>query len=139
MNFSFTIGQVQAFRALNTRREKPITGTDLSVELLHAPEAVYPRRGKIDTAAQRVDPQTGTIQARAIFPNPDGVLLPGQFVRVRIHGITLPNAIVIPKPGGEPRTARSLGLRRRREQCRRGPADPPRSRGRGRLGGAGRA
>jgi hypothetical protein len=34
----------------------------------------------------RVDPQTGTIQARAIFPNTDGTLLPGQFVRVRIRG-----------------------------------------------------
>ena len=55
VNFSFTIGQVQAFRALNKRREKPITGNDLSVDLLHAPEAVYPRRGTIDTAAQRVD------------------------------------------------------------------------------------
>ena len=97
VNFSFTIGQVQAFRALNTQREKPITGTDLSVELLHAPEAVYPRRGTIDTAAQRVDAQTGTVQARAIFPNPDGILLPGQFVRVRVLGNTLPNAIVIPR------------------------------------------
>jgi membrane fusion protein (multidrug efflux system) len=38
------------------------------------------------------------VQARAIFPNPDGALLPGQFVRVRILGITLPNAIVIPRP-----------------------------------------
>jgi membrane fusion protein (multidrug efflux system) len=98
VNFSFTIGQVQAFRGLNTQREKPITGNDLSVELLHAPEAVYPVRGRIDTAAQRVDAQTGTVQARAIFPNPDGILLPGQFVRVRILGNTLPNAIVIPRP-----------------------------------------
>jgi membrane fusion protein, multidrug efflux system len=97
VNFSFTIGQVQAFRGLNAQREKPITGDDLSVELLHAPEVVYAQRGRIDTAAQRVDPQTGTVQARAIFPNPDGVLLPGQFVRVRILGNTLPNAIVIPR------------------------------------------
>jgi membrane fusion protein (multidrug efflux system) len=97
VNFSFTDEQGRAFRALNTQREKPITENDLSVELLHAQEAVYPVRGRIDTAAQRVDPQTGTVQARAIFPNPDGVLLPGQFVRVRILGNTLPNAIVIPR------------------------------------------
>ncbi|GEO13705.1 efflux RND transporter periplasmic adaptor subunit [Microvirga aerophila] len=97
VDFSFTIGQVQGFRALNTQREKPITANDLSVELLHAQETVYPQRGRIDTAAQRVDPQTGTVQARAIFPNPEGILLPGQFVRVRILGNTLPNAIVIPR------------------------------------------
>jgi membrane fusion protein (multidrug efflux system) len=96
VNFSFTDEQGRAFRALNERREKPISEKDLTVELLYTPEAPYPQPGKIDTAAHRVDPQTGTVQARAIFPNPDGALLPGQFVRVRILGITLPNAIVIP-------------------------------------------
>jgi membrane fusion protein, multidrug efflux system len=98
VNFSFTDEQGHAFRSLNERREKPISEKDLTVELLHAQETVYPQRGRIDTAAQRVDPMTGTVQARAIFPNPDGALLPGQFVRVRILGITLPNAIVIPRP-----------------------------------------
>ena len=98
VSFSFTDEQGRAFRALNERREKPITEKDLTVELLYAQDATYPRPGRIDTAAQRVDPQTGTVQARAIFPNPDGILLPGQFVRVRILGITLPNAIVIPRP-----------------------------------------
>jgi membrane fusion protein, multidrug efflux system len=98
VNFSFTAEQGRAFRALNERREKPISEKDLTVELLYAEEAAYPKPGRIDTAAQRVDPQTGTVEARAIFPNPDGVLLPGQFVRVRILGITLPNAIVIPRP-----------------------------------------
>ena len=94
--FSFTDEEGQAFRDLNERREKPISEKDLTVEL-HWNNRVYPQTGTIDTAAQRVDPQTGTIQARAVFPNPDGVLLPGQFVRVLIRGITLPNAIVVPK------------------------------------------
>lgn len=97
VHFSFTDEEGQAFRALNERRARPISAKDLTVELRYGNERVYPHRGKIDTAARRVDPQTGTIQARAIFPNPDGELLPGQFVRVRIEGITLPNAIVIPK------------------------------------------
>lgn len=98
VNFSFTDEQGRAFRALNERREKPISEKDLTVELLYAQDATYPQPGRIDTSAQRVDPMTGTVQARAIFPNPDGALLPGQFVRVRILGITLPNAIVIPRP-----------------------------------------
>lgn len=95
--FSFTDEEGQAFRALNERRAKPITEQDLTVELLYARGAAYPHIGRIDTSARRVDPQTGTIQARAIFPNPDGSLLPGQFVRVRIDGVTLPDAIVIPQ------------------------------------------
>ena len=41
--------------------------------------------------------RTGTILTRAIFPNQDGGLLPGQFVRVKMTGITMPNAIVVPK------------------------------------------
>ncbi len=43
-----------------------------------------------------MDLQTGTIEARAIFPNPDGALIPGQFVRIVIKGVTLQDAIVIP-------------------------------------------
>lgn len=97
VNFSFTDEEGRAFRALNERREKPISEKDLTVELQFTPESRYPETGKIDMAAQRVDPQTGTIQARVVFPNPDGVLLPGQFVRVRLLGITLPDAIVVPQ------------------------------------------
>jgi membrane fusion protein (multidrug efflux system) len=96
VNFSFTDEEGQAFRDLNARREKPITEKDLSAELLVGGSRPYPARGRIDIAAQRVDPQTGTIQTRVVFPNPESTLLPGQFVRLVIHGITVPNAIVIP-------------------------------------------
>lgn len=98
VTFSFTDEENQAFREMNQRRTKPISEKDLTVELRYGSGRVYPQTGTIDTAAQRVDPQTGTIQARAVFPNPDGALLPGQFVRVIVHGITLPDAIVVPKP-----------------------------------------
>lgn len=97
VNFSFTDEDGRAFRALNERRAKPIDEKDLTVELQYALQGKYPHTGRIDTAAQRVDLQTGTIQARAVFPNSDGLLLPGQFVRVRLIGITLPDAIVIPQ------------------------------------------
>jgi membrane fusion protein (multidrug efflux system) len=96
VSFSFTQGEAQAFRELNQRRAQPIKESDLSVELRYGDGTVYPQTGRIDTAAQRVDVQTGTIEARAIFPNPDGALLPGQFVRVTVHGVTLPDAIVVP-------------------------------------------
>jgi membrane fusion protein, multidrug efflux system len=98
VNFSFTDEENQDWRALNARRAKPLTEKDLTVELHYANGSTYPQPGRIDIAAQRVNPQTGTIQARAIFPNPDGALLPGQFVRIVIRGVTLPDAIVVPKP-----------------------------------------
>lgn len=97
VNFSFTNEEAQEFRRLNEQREKPLTEKDLTVELHFGDGTVYPHEGRIDTAAQRVDARTGTIQARAIFPNPDGTLLPGLFVRIVIRGVTLPNAIIIPE------------------------------------------
>ncbi len=44
-----------------------------------------------------LDLQTGTVRARAVVPNPDGRLRPGEFVRVSVEGITRLNAIVIPQ------------------------------------------
>src|SRR5262245_743779 len=97
VSFSFTDEEAQAYRELNERRAKPIAEKDLSVELQYGNGRQYAHRGRIDTSAPRVDPQTGTIQARVVFPNPHGLLLPGQFVRLRIHGVSLLDAIAIPK------------------------------------------
>ena len=47
-------------------------------------EGQYPRRGEIDFADNRVDPDTGTWRLRATFQNPDGALYPGLYVRVRV-------------------------------------------------------
>ena len=58
--------------------------------------SVYPEAGKLNFSDNRVDPQTGTIRARAIFDNKDGVLLPGQFVRMTIDLGLRKNAIVVP-------------------------------------------
>lgn len=96
VNFSYTDEEGQRVREANARGRKPVTEKDLSAELLTGTGRTYGVRGRIDTAAQRVDPQTGTIQARAIFPNSEGILLPGQFVRVIIHGFVLPQAILVP-------------------------------------------
>lgn len=97
VNFSFTEAEGQAFRDLNQRRETQISERDLTVELHYGTGRVYSHRGRMDTAEQRINPQTGTIEARAVFPNPDGELLPGQFVRIVLQGITIPDAIVIPQ------------------------------------------
>jgi len=53
--------------------------------------------GFVDFADSRVDPKTGTIRARAEFPNPKGELLPGQFVRIAVNLGLLKDAIVIPE------------------------------------------
>lgn len=54
------------------------------VELIQPDGSVYPQAGRINFLASTIDPTLGTQQLRAEFPNPDGRLLPGQFVRVRL-------------------------------------------------------
>jgi multidrug efflux pump subunit AcrA (membrane-fusion protein) len=51
---------------------------------LIADEGDFPREGVIDFADNRLNPQTGTIRVRGVFPNKDGQLTPGQFARVRV-------------------------------------------------------
>jgi membrane fusion protein (multidrug efflux system) len=46
--------------------------------------STYPVRGKLNFAASQIDPKLGTLQLRGEFANPDGRLLPGQFVRARL-------------------------------------------------------
>jgi RND family efflux transporter MFP subunit len=47
-------------------------------------ESGFPREGTLDYSSNRVDPSTGTIELRAVFPNDDGRIVPGLFVRVRV-------------------------------------------------------
>jgi membrane fusion protein (multidrug efflux system) len=66
------------------------------VEVRLADGSVHPRRGKLVFSDTRVSGQTGTVEAEAEVPNPDGALKPGQFVRVRLLGAFRPNAIKVP-------------------------------------------
>ena len=49
-----------------------------------ADEPDFPHRGTIDFIDNQIDPSTGTIHVRAVLPNPDRLLAPGLFVRVRV-------------------------------------------------------
>jgi membrane fusion protein (multidrug efflux system) len=72
-------------------------GNQLEVELRLADGSTYPHAGRLNFNDLRVRPGTGTIEARAVFPNPERRLLPGQFARVLIKGAVRPDAIVVPQ------------------------------------------
>lgn len=59
----------------------------------------YPQSGIIEFAEPIVDPDSGTVTLRARFPNPDGLLLPGMFVRVITPQSVRPGAILAPQQG----------------------------------------
>ncbi len=72
----------------------------LVVQLELTDKSIYPETGEVDYLANRIDENTGTIEVRAAFPNPKGLLRPGQYVRVivaapfDIDTIMLPQAAV---------------------------------------------
>ncbi len=55
----------------------------------------FPFHGEMDFVDNQIDPETGTIQGRALIPNPDGFLIPGLFARVRLLGGIPREAILI--------------------------------------------
>jgi len=61
--------------------------------------SAYPAQGKLEFAEAMVDPETGTVTLRARFPNPDGLLLPGMFVRANMSQLTARDAILVPQAG----------------------------------------
>lgn len=71
---------------------------DPGVELLLADDTIYPRRGLIVATDREINPSTGTIQVEALFPNPDGILRPGQYARIRTKRTdSLADSIVVPQ------------------------------------------
>ena len=66
------------------------------VRLLLDGGAQFPAGGAINFLDTSVDPGTGTVRARAAVANPDGALVPGQFMRVRVEGIAL-EGVAVPR------------------------------------------
>ncbi|WP_422032744.1 efflux RND transporter periplasmic adaptor subunit [Reyranella sp.] len=95
--FTTTDGELRELTEINRKRAKPLTEDDVTVKLRFGNGDVYPFDGRVDISSSIVDPRTGTIQIRAVFPNDKRGLLPGQFVRVEIIGVTMPNAVLVPK------------------------------------------
>ncbi len=62
-----------------------------------ANDQIYPHDGKLDYIDNRVDPSTGTIKVRVEFPNPDALILPGQFVSVTLVSAEPEDQMVIPQ------------------------------------------
>ncbi|MGE5666301.1 MAG: efflux RND transporter periplasmic adaptor subunit, partial [Betaproteobacteria bacterium] len=70
---------------------------DFEVEVILADGTTFPRKGRITFANADYNQQTGTFMLRATLPNPEGVLRPGQFVRVRVLGAVRPGAVLVPQ------------------------------------------
>jgi membrane fusion protein (multidrug efflux system) len=72
-------------------------GSMLSVEVTLPDGTKLPRTGRLDFVAPSLDAVTGTQEFRALFRNPDRLLVPGQFVKVRLKGFSRDSALAVPQ------------------------------------------
>lgn len=98
VNFSMS-GQ-ESLRLRKQMAEGKVTlgnGNDFVVRMVLPDGSPYKEPGHINFTDTQVDPTTGVVKVRAEFKNPDGVVLPGQFVRVRLEGARFQNALAVPQ------------------------------------------
>jgi RND family efflux transporter MFP subunit len=95
----FTADERAFLRYLRLDREgkRPSSRTTANpVQMQLADEEGFPHRGHMDFVDNRIDQATGTMQGRAVFPNPDYFLTPGLFARVRLLGRGPYEVLLIP-------------------------------------------
>lgn len=68
-----------------------------NLELILADGSVYGHKGRADFINREVDPTTGAMLIQASFPNPDGLLRPGQFGKVKVKVRVVEDGILIPQ------------------------------------------
>ncbi|WP_150680485.1 efflux RND transporter periplasmic adaptor subunit [Pandoraea pneumonica] len=99
VNFSQPAAEVYAMTR-DLRAGKLQNGNEAAAPKVHVtlPDGrEYDLPGKLLFTDLAVDPGTDTIAMRALLPNPDGVLLPGAFVQVRMQGAVNPNIVRVPR------------------------------------------
>ncbi len=83
-------------QVLNVERHQKQNGK-LPIKLFLVDGSEHPHEGTIDFISPKVDPTTGTITVRIVFPNPDKSLRPGQFAKVDVQLEDQPDVLTVPE------------------------------------------
>ena len=98
VNFSVSENEMQTFRELVEQgKMRPPADGNFTVEVLLVDGTLFPHKGRITFAAPSFNAQTGTFLVRASVDNPDGILRPNAYVRVRLIGAIRPDSILVPQ------------------------------------------
>lgn len=97
VNFAAPDREVERVRSGLAAGTLKMEGEHMRVELKFGDGSTYPTEGRVDFTDSLVDRGTGTVSVRAVVPNPEQSLLPGQFVRVVVKGLSKPQAITVPE------------------------------------------
>jgi membrane fusion protein (multidrug efflux system) len=87
LHFARRIREIEEGRGANPRL----------LELTLADGSVYPERGTFSLADRQVDLRTGTITMQSLFPNPENILRPGQYAKIRVAAETRKGALLVPQ------------------------------------------
>lgn len=95
IDVDFAVGERDYLNYMET--VKAGTAQDRTPQIMLANGKLYPHKGKVDIVDNQVDPTVGTISIRLKFPNPDRILLPGQYVNVLLTKVKAEKQVVIPQ------------------------------------------
>jgi RND family efflux transporter MFP subunit len=96
---NFNVNEQDVLRIREEAKRRGMTAEDLKslpVEIGLQTESGFPHKGKLDYASPTINQSTGTLAVRGVLPNPDRVLLPGYYVRVRVPFEQQQNALLVP-------------------------------------------
>jgi RND family efflux transporter MFP subunit len=96
---NFNVNEQDVLRIRAEAAQRGMTASDLKqlpLEVGLQTENGYPHKGKLDYAAPTINQSTGTLAVRGVVPNPDRVLLPGYYVRIRVPFDQQQNALLVP-------------------------------------------
>jgi len=99
MKVTFPITERQYLRFADQIKEHQAKGRaadEPELQLILADGSTYPRPGRLYVTDREVDQQTGTILVQALFPNPDAILRPGLYAKVRAPTETVRGALLVP-------------------------------------------
>lgn len=82
---------------LKVVKRGPRSPEESDIQLLLSDGSLYPHKGTFDSIDRGIDAATGTMTVQFQFPNPDKLLRPGQYGRVRVLFETLPQALLVPQ------------------------------------------
>jgi membrane fusion protein, multidrug efflux system len=92
----FPLSEQDYLEARGAAPDSPGIPPGAEFELILSTGTTYPLKGKFLALDRQVESNTGTLRAEALFPNPDGLLRPGQFARVRATVSVHKDALLVP-------------------------------------------
>lgn len=96
---NFNVNEQDVLRIRDEARRRGLTVSDLRqlpIEIGLQTEIGFPHKGQIDYISPTINQSTGTLPVRGLLPNPDRILLPGFYVRVRVPIDKQDNALLVP-------------------------------------------